>query len=137
MFHLCAQNKQIKMNVILEKNPLFAPLVKDFDWGTGSPELRERFEKDYRKELDALWERFLFGVALERAQERCPALSTPIRDCPLSSRAKNCLAAAGAQTLADVAVYSLRDLSAFRNMGASTLEEIERYMKEVLDTARA
>ena len=121
----------------MEKNPLFAPLVKDFDWETGSPELRERFEKDYRRELDALWERFLFGVALERAQERCQALKTPLRDSPLSARAKNSLASMGVQTLSDVAVYSLRDLAAFRNMGASTLKEIERYMKEVLDSARA
>ena len=110
---------------------LIAPLLKDFNFNTKSPSLRKRFQEDYKKELDKLWELFLFDVAIEEATKKHPILLTPLEDTPLSGRAKNILRAADVKNVAGIAIYSASELKMFRNMGKATLAEIEDYLKEV------
>ena len=112
---------------------LIAPLLKDFDFNTKSPALRKRFQEDYKKELDKLWELFLFDVAIEKAAKKYPKLTTPLEETPLSGRAKNILRAADVKNVAGIAIYSPSELKMFRNMGKATLAEIEDYLKEVFE----
>ena len=118
---------------ILAKDAVIAPLLKEFDLATEGDALRKRFQEDYKKELDKLWELFLFDVAIEKAAKKYPKLMTPLEETPLSGRAKNILRAADVKNVAGIAIYSPSELKMFRNMGKATLAEIEDYLKEVLE----
>ena len=116
----------------LATDALIAPIIKNYDFSKDDQTLRDRFQEDYKEELNQLWELFLADVAMEKAIQEHPELQTKLEDTPLSGRAKNCLREADVKTVADITIYSLKELAYFRNMGKMTLKEIEDYVKEVL-----
>ena len=118
----------------LANDALIRPILKEFDFNTEGDALRKRFEEDYQKELQQLWEFFLHDVAVERAIQDNPKLLTKLEDTPLSSRAKKCLEAMDVKDVVGIAIYSPRELGTFRGMGKTTLEEIEDYVKVVIGT---
>lgn len=111
---------------------LSPPLLKDFDFNTSDPSLRKRFEEQNKAELEKLWQLFLLNTAIEEAIAKHPILLTPLDQTPLSNRAKNCLKDYDIKTVADISMFSPEDLKIIRNMGKTSLAEIEAYIKEVL-----
>lgn len=57
-------------------------------------------------------------------------LATPVKDCDLSVRARNCLTSNGVNTLADLVSCEKASLMKFRNFGKKTLEELTTFLAE-------
>ena len=55
-------------------------------------------------------------------------LDTPIEDCPLTIRAKNCLKACGLWTVEDLTNTTMLHLVGTRNMGKKALDEIVDFL---------
>lgn len=116
----------------VSSDAIISPFLKKVKIDSNNHSLKERFYREYRDRIRALWEQFLEEEALREVLKAYPVLLTPIANTNLSTRAKNCLRAAGAETIADVACYSLPELRTFRNTGAQTLQEVEELLQEVL-----
>ena len=116
----------------MTKDAFITPLLKDFDFNTSDPSLRKRFEEQNKAELEKMWQLFLLNTAIEEAIAKHPRLLTPLDQTPLSNRAKNCLKEYDIKTVADISMFSLAELKIIRNMGKTSLAEIEAYMKEVI-----
>ena len=116
----------------LASDALIAPIIKNYDFSKDEQTLRDRFQEDYKDELNQMWELFLADVAIEKAIQEHPRLQTKLADTPLSYRSKTRLRSIDVKTVADIAIYSLSELKMIRGMGALSLKEIEDYMNEVL-----
>ncbi len=106
-----------------------APVLQTVEIDINSPSLKERFQEEYRNEIQKLWEEFLVYQRIRKYAESHPLLLQRIEDTPLSVRAKNGLTAAGMNIVADITLYSLAELRMFRNMGSKTVREIEDYIQ--------
>ncbi len=109
-----------------------APILQTVEIDVNSPSLKERFQEEYRNEIQKLWEEFLVYQRIRKYAESHPLLLQRIEDTPLSVRAKNGLTVAGMKTVADITLYSPAELRMFRNMGAKTVKEIESYISQAM-----
>lgn len=90
--------------------------------------LFQKFREKYRDRIQELYNVFLQEEALERLAGIHPVLRTKINDTPLPNQAKNVLRAADVVTVGDLVQFSPDELRAFRNMGAGTVKEIEKFV---------
>ena len=72
-----------------------APILQTVEIDVNSPSLKERFQEEYRNEIQKLWEEFLVYQRIRKYAESHPLLLQRIEDTPLSVRAKNGLTVAG------------------------------------------
>ncbi len=109
-----------------------APVLQTVEIDVNSPSLKERFQEEYRNKIQKLWEEFLIHQRIKKYAETHPLLQKRIEDTPLSIRAKNGLTVAGMNIVADITLYSPAELRMFRNMGATTVREIENYISQAM-----
>lgn len=102
--------------------------VKSMNLSGEEEGLFQKFREKYRDRIQELYNVFLMEEALERLAGIHPALRTKIKDTPLPNRAKNVLRAADVVTVGDLVQFSPDELRAFRNMGAGTVKEIEKFV---------
>lgn len=116
----------------ISSEAFIAPVLQTVEIDVNSPSLKERFQEEYRNEIQKLWEEFLVHQRIRKYAESHPLLLQRIEDTPLSVRAKNGLTVAGMNIVADITLYSIAELKMFRNMGAKTIQEIEGYISQAM-----
>ena len=57
----------------LASDALIAPIIKNYDFSKDEQTLRDRFQEDYKDELNQMWELFLADVAIEKASRNIHA----------------------------------------------------------------
>lgn len=90
--------------------------------------LYQKFQDVYKDQIQQLYDHFLLTEALTRLLGLYPVLNTKISDTPLLNRAKKVLQTYDVVRIMDLVQYSPDEIQLFRNMGAGTVQEIQKYV---------
>lgn len=89
------------------------------------------FTDDKKLEVMQYQEEFESFDQTEPLSEKKAMLQTPIDECDLSSRARNCLTSHGILTLGDLISKPKDDVAKLRNFGRKSMDELTEYLETI------